>query len=92
VLLNGKGAGPAKFERDANYAQEASGTKGKSEIKRAGPAKSVGTRTARRMPFVPQGEPVLDSYSNPWLSFLCAFKRSGLRSFVIQSRASMRGR
>jgi len=30
---------------------------------RAGPAKSVGTRTARRMP-------VLHSYSNPWLSFL----------------------
>jgi|HubBroStandDraft_6_1064221.scaffolds.fasta_scaffold19262_6 hypothetical protein len=35
VLLNGKGAGPAKFGRDANWAQEASGTKGKSEIKRA---------------------------------------------------------
>ena len=29
----GKGAGPAKFGRDANCAQEASGTKGKSEIK-----------------------------------------------------------
>jgi hypothetical protein len=53
---------------------------------------SIGTRTARRMPFVPQDKPVLHSYSNPWLSFLCPLKPSRLRSFVIQSRASIRGR
>ena len=39
-----------------------------------------------------QDKPVLHSYSNPWLSFLCALKPSVLRSFVIQSRASIRGR
>ena len=31
MLLNGKGAGPAKFERDANCVQEARGTKGEGE-------------------------------------------------------------
>ena len=36
VLLNGKGAGPAKFERDANCAQEARGTKGKSNGNKIG--------------------------------------------------------
>ncbi len=39
-----KGAGPAKFERDANCAPDANGTKG--EVERAGETPAVRTATA----------------------------------------------
>jgi hypothetical protein len=49
MWVNGKGAGPAKFDRDANCAPEASGTSDDGRGNGAGPRNSTGMQSARRM-------------------------------------------